>query len=208
MPSRLSTGVDVLDRELGGGVPAGTVVAYEAPPASQGELLLYELTRPRPTLYLSTNRTEQAVRDAFEATNAPTGDPEIGYVTGADALENARRAFRSVPQESTVIVDPADALERADRSRYENFLNELGNHMRNVGGIAVLHCLDADEDAPLRGTTEHMADVVFKLRLSEDNGDLETRLTVPKFRGGNTPDSSIKLNLGERVQVDTSRDIA
>lgn len=208
MPTRLSTGVDVLDRELGGGVPAGTVVAYEAPPASQGELLLYELTRPRPTLYLTTNRTEQAVRDAFEATNAPTGDPEIGYVPGADSLENARRAFRSVPPESTVIVDPADALERADRSRYENFLNELGNHMRNVGGVAVLHCLDTGHDTALRGTTEHMADVVFKLRVSEDNGDIETRLTVPKFRGGSAPDSSIKLNLGERVQVDTSRDIA
>ncbi len=208
MRERLSTGVDVLDRELGGGVPAGTVVAYEAPPASQGELLLYELTRPRPTLYLTTNRTEQAVRDAFEATDAPTGDPEVGYIPGADAIENARRAFRSVPPESTVIIDPADALERADRGRYENFLNELGNHMRNVGGIAVLHCLHTDEDPGLRGTTEHMADVVFRLRVEEDNDELETRLTVPKFRGGAALDSSIKLNLGERVQVDTSRDIA
>ncbi|CQH57833.1 uncharacterized protein HHUB_2611 [Halobacterium hubeiense] len=208
MRERLSTGVDVLDRELGGGVPAGTVVAYEAPPASQGELLLYELTRPRPTLYLTTNRTEQAVKDAFEATDAPTGDPEVGYIPGADAIENARRAFRSVPPESTVIIDPADALERADRGRYENFVNELGNHMRNVGGIAVLHCLDTDHDPELRGTTEHMADVVFKLRVEENNDEVETRLTVPKFRGGNALDSSIKLNLGERVQVDTSRDIA
>ncbi|MCD2203605.1 RAD55 family ATPase [Halobacterium sp. KA-6] len=208
MRERLSTGVDVLDRELGGGVPAGTVVAYEAPPASQGELLLYELTRPRPTLYLTTNRTEQAVRDAFEATDAPTGDPEVGYIPGADAIENARRAFRSVPPESTVIIDPADALERADRGRYENFVNELGNHMRNVGGIAVLHCLDTDHAPELRGTTEHMADVVFKLRVEETNDEVETRLTVPKFRGGNALDSSIKLNLGERVQVDTSRDIA
>jgi archaellum biogenesis ATPase FlaH len=208
MPERLSTGVDVLDRELGGGVPAGTVVAYEAPPASQGELLLYEITRPRPTLYLTTDRTEQAVRDAFEATNAPTGDPEFGYIPGADSLENARRAFRSVPEESTIIIDPADALERADRSRYENFLNELGNHMRNIGGIAVLHCMDTDHDPPLRGTTEHMADVVFDLSVTEQNSEVETRLSVPKFRGGSALDAPIKLNLGERVQVDTSRDIA
>jgi archaellum biogenesis ATPase FlaH len=208
MPERLSTGVDVLDRELGGGVPAGTVVAYEAPPASQGELLLYEITRPRPTLYLTTDRTEQAVRDAFEATNAPTGDPEFGYIPGADSLENARRAFRSVPEESTIIIDPADALERADRSRYENFLNELGNHMRNIGGIAVLHCMDTDHDPPLRGTTEHMADVVFDLTVTEQNSEVETRLSVPKFRGGSALDAPIKLNLGERVQVDTSRDIA
>jgi KaiC/GvpD/RAD55 family RecA-like ATPase len=208
MPERLSTGVDVLDRELGGGVPAGTVVAYEAPPASQGELLLYELTRPRPTLYLTTDRTEQAVRDAFEATNAPTGDPEFGYIPGADSLENARRAFRSVPEQSTVIIDPADALERADRSRYENFLNELGNHMRNVGGVAILHCLDTDHETPLRGTTQHMADVVFDLSVREEGGEVETRLSVPKFRGGSALEAPIKLNLAERVQVDTSRDIA
>ncbi|MFB6072423.1 MAG: RAD55 family ATPase [Halobacterium sp.] len=208
MAGRLSTGIDVLDREIGGGVPAGTVVAYEAPPASQGELLLYELTRPRPTLYLTTDRTEQAVRDAFEATTAPTGDPRFGYIPGADSLENARRAFRSVPEESTVIIDPVDALERADRSRYENFLNELGNHMRNVGGVAVLHCLDTDDDPGLRPTTEHMADVVFQLRVEEAGGEIESELTVPKFRGGTALDSPIKLNLRERVQVDTSRDIA
>lgn len=208
MAKRLSTGVDVLDRELGGGVPAGTVVAYEAPPASQGELLLYELTRPRPTLYLTTDRTEQAVRDAFAETDAPTGNPEIGYIPGADSLENARRAFRSVPEEATVVIDPADALERADRSRYENFLNELSNHMRNVGGVAVLHCLDSDHAPALRGTTEHMVDAVFRLRVEEAGGELESRLTVPKFRGGRALDTHVKLNLAERVQVDTSRDIA
>jgi len=208
MAGRLSTGIDVLDRELGGGVPAGTVVAYEAPPASQGELLLYELTRPRPTLYLTTDRTEQAVRDAFEETTAPTGDPQVGYIPGADSLENARRAFRSVPEESTVVIDPVDSLERADRSRYENFLNELGNHMRNVGGVAVLHCLDTDYTTELRGTTEHMVDVVFRLEVEEAGGEVESKLSVPKFRGGAALDAPIKLNLRERVQVDTSRDIA
>ncbi|WP_232685742.1 RAD55 family ATPase [Halobacterium zhouii] len=208
MASRLSTGVDVLDRELGGGVPAGTVVAYETPPASQGELLLYELTRPRPTLYLTTDRTKQAVRDAFEETNAPTGNPEIGYIKGADAIENARRAVRSVPEETTVVVDTADALERADRTRYENFLNELSNHMRNVGGVAVLHCLDTDHAPELRGTTEHMVDAVFRLSVEEAGGEIESRLTVPKFRGGRALDTPVKLNLTERVQVDTSRDIA
>jgi KaiC/GvpD/RAD55 family RecA-like ATPase len=208
MPSRLSTGVDVLDRELGGGVPGGTVVAYETPPASQGELLLYELTRPRPTLYLTTDRSKQAVRDAFEETNAPAGNPEIGYIKGADALENARHAVRSVPENTTVIVDTADALERADRTRYENFLNELGNHMRNVDGVAFLHCLDTDHAPALRGTTEHMVDAVFRLRVEEAGGEIESRLTVPKFRGGRALDTPVKLNLAERVQVDTSRDIA
>lgn len=208
MDGRLSTGVDVLDRELGGGLPAGSVVAFNAPPASQGELLLYELTVPRETLYLTTDRTEEAVRDAFEATLAPTGTPQIRYAAGDDPLDNARRAFRSAPDESTVIVDPNDALERTDRSRYEAFLNELSNHMQNTGSVAFLHCLAGEYTPALRDTTQHMADVVFDLRMDVSSSSVETRLTVPKLRGGRALLEPVKLDLQERVRVDTSRDIA
>ena len=44
MAGRLKTGIDVLDRKLNGGLPAGCIVALTASPSSQAELLLYELT--------------------------------------------------------------------------------------------------------------------------------------------------------------------
>lgn len=208
MDGRLSTGVDVLDRELGGGIPAGSVVAFHAPPASQGELLLYQITVPRPTLYLTTDRTEEAVRDSFKSTNAPTGDPQIHYAAGDDPLDSARRAFRAAPEEATVVIDPNDALERTDRSRYESFLNELSNHMHNTGSVAFLHCLTGEYTPALRDTTKHMADVIFDLKLDVTSSSVETRLTVPKLRGGRALVEPIKLDLQERVRVDTSRDIA
>lgn len=208
MNGRLSTGVNVLDRELGGGVPAGSVVAFNAPPASQAELLLYELTVPRQTLYLTTDRTEDAVRDAFRATAAPTGNPEIRYTAGDDPIDSARRAFRAAPEGTTVIIDPNDALERTDRSRYESFLNELSNHMHNTGGVSFLHCLTGEYTPALRDTTKHMADVIFDLSLDVTSSSVETRLTVPKLRGGRALLEPIKLDLQERVRVDTSRDIA
>jgi len=208
MPDRLSTGVEVLDRELAGGLPAGSVVAFQAPPTSQGELLLYQLTRPRPTLYLTTDRTETAVADAFRSTRAPTGKPDIRYVSGDDPIDAVRRAFRSVGEGMTVIVDPVDGLERTSRGRYETVLNELSNHMQNTGSIAVLHCLSGNHTPDLRETTQHMADVVLDLQSEIKSGVLETRLAVPKFRGGRVPPETIKLDLTERVRVDTSRDIA
>lgn len=208
MAERLSTGIDVLDRELNGGLPAGSVVAYHAPPASQGELLLYELTRPRPTLYLSTNRTEEVVADAFENTLAPTGDPDVAYISGDDPVDRARRAFRTAGEETTIIVDPVDALERCERTRYESFLNQLQNHLKNTGGVAILHCLEGEHTPELRATTNHMADAVLKLSVDVGPTEINTRLSVPKLRGGRAVDETIKLNLLERVQVDTSRDIA
>lgn len=206
--NRLSTGVEVLDREIAGGLPPGSVVAYQAPAASQGELLLYELTRPRPTLYLSTDRTEDAVKDAIQAANAPTGDPYVQLINGEDPVDAARRAFRQAFDDMTVIIDPVDSLERTDRARYETMLNELKTHMMNTGGVAFLHCLKGVGEPELRSSTQHIADVIFDLDMTVKAGELETRLSVLKYRGGRIPAEPIKLDLTERVRVDTSRDIA
>jgi len=208
MASKLSTGVEVLDRELDGGLPAGSVVAFQAPAASQGELLLYELTRPRSTLYLTSDRTEDAVADAIDATTAPTGDPEIRLVGGEDSIDRTRRAVREAFEEMTVIIDPIDPLERAERGRYEKLLNEIRNHMLNTGGIAFLHALQGPTPPPLRETTQHMADVVLNLDVQVKGSEIDSRLTVQKYRGGKIPGETIKLDLTERVRVDTSRDIA
>ncbi|MFB6353018.1 MAG: RAD55 family ATPase [Halobacteriales archaeon] len=206
--ARLPTGVEALDRQLEGGLLPGSVVAYLAPPASQSELLLMEMTSQRNSLYLSTARSEGAVREAFERTQAPTGDPVVQYVPADAPLDNARQLFRSVDGEANVIVDPMDTLERSDPARYQTFLNELQNHMGNTGSVAMLHCMSGDAEPELRGMTKHMADVVFDLEVVYDGAEVETRLAVPKFRGGNALEETIKLELAERVRVDTSRDIA
>ena len=206
--ARLPTGVEALDRQLEGGLLPGSVVAYLAPPASQSELLLMEMTNQRDTLYLSTTRTEGAVRDGFERCQAPVGDPVIRYVPADAPLDNARQMFLEIEGESNLIIDPVDTLERSDPTRYQKFLNELQNHMRNTGSVAILHCITGDSEPELRSMTEHMADVVFDLRVVYEGAEVETRLAIPKFRGGRSLDETIKLELSDRVQVDTSRDIA
>lgn len=208
MADRLPTGIDVLDRKLDGGLPAGSVLAYESPPASQGELLLYELAAPRDTLYLTTDRTESAVADAFDQTSVPTDEPDVRFLSGDAPLDNGRRLFRTMGEGETLVVDAVDALERTERTRYQTFLAELQNHMHNTGSVAVLHGLRGEHTTELRDTTLHMADVVFRLDTRISGGDVENTLAVPKFRGGHALDETIKLDLGDRVTIDTSRDIA
>ncbi|WP_257300653.1 transcriptional regulator [Haloarchaeobius sp. FL176] len=208
MAGRLETGIDVLDRKLNGGLPPGSIVAFTASPASQSELLLYELTAARGTLYLTTERSDQAVRDAIENTNAPVGSPTVRDISGSEPLDQANRLIRALPEGANLVIDTADVLERGDRNRYRSFMNELQTHMVNTGSIAFMHCLDGHHIPTNRDTTKHMADVVFALETQVRGAELENRLSVPKFRGGTALVETVKLELADEVAIDTSRDIA
>lgn len=208
MGRRLPTGIDVLDRKLEGGLPAGSVVALTASPASQSELLLYELAVPRGTLYLTTERSTEAVRDAFDRTTVPTGTPEVEGLAGEAPLDRATALSETLAEGSTLIVDPVDPLERQDSARYRRFVNGLRARLVDTESIAVLHCLAGHAPPEGRDLTEHMADVVFALDTRVSGESVENRLAVPKFRGGRALSETIKLELTERVRVDTSRDIA
>ncbi|AGB37380.1 RAD55 family ATPase [Natronococcus occultus] len=204
MADRLRTGIDVLDRKLGGGLPTGSLVAYTATPASQSELPLYELTAARETRYLSTERPARAVRDALERSPAAVGDPRIDVL---DDLEDATRAVDGLSDRAFLIVDPIDRLERNDVDAYVDFLATLKRRLLETDGAAVVHCLRGDAPAN-RTRTLHAADAVFELYTERAGGRLETTLTVPKFRDGGQPTGAITLELTGAVEIDTSRDIA
>jgi KaiC/GvpD/RAD55 family RecA-like ATPase len=211
MAELLRTGVEVLDRKLEGGIPAGSTVALCAQPASQAELFLYELTATRGTLYLSLNRTESAVATGIERAKTRTGDPTIRDITGDAPIENAAKLVTALPDSSNLIVDPIDVLEfdaKGDPPRFHNFMNTLQTHISNTGSLAVLHCLDGRSPPELRDHTEHMADVVFRLETERKGDQIENRLSVPKFRGGRPLNDVVKLELPDEVEIDTSRDIA
>jgi KaiC/GvpD/RAD55 family RecA-like ATPase len=205
---RLPTGITVLDRQLDGGIPAGSIVTFTASPVSQSELLLYELTATRGTLYLTTVRSDQAVKDALERTTTRTGSPTVRDIGGDAQLDHANRLIRALPSGANLIIDIADILERTPRARYRNFLNELQTQMVNTGGLAILHALDGRSVPENRDMSEHMADVIFDLETTISGSEIENRLAVPKFRGGRALDETIKLQLTEQVTIDTSRDIA
>ncbi|MFC7133980.1 MULTISPECIES: RAD55 family ATPase [Salinibaculum] len=209
MSNPLPTGIDVLDRKLGGGLPAGSMVALTAEPASQAELFLYELTATRGTLWLSLDRTAEAVRDSIENTPAKTGDPTVRHISGEAPLDNAGKLVSALPETSNLIVDPLDVLESQEPpSRFRSFMNDLQNHIFNTDSLGILHCLEGRSVPPLRDTTEHFADVVFHLQTDITGDEVENKLAIPKFRGGRAPSDTIKLDLVEEVSIDTSRDIA
>ena len=205
--ARLPTGISVLDREFGGGIPSGSVVVLKADPASQSELILDRFARVRECRYLTTVRSV----DAVEASLTPDG--EEGEITvrdagGDDPVATVLDAAAELPDGGAIVVDSVEPLETEDRGAYDEFLSELRRHVDEAGGIAVVHALKGDARDSNRVVTEQVADVVFDLRTTVTGTEIANRLVVPKFRGGAALEEPLKLTLTDSVSVDTSRDIA
>lgn len=210
MTDHLSTGLDALDRKCGDneGIPEGSLVAIEAAPGTQVESLVWTMMTVRPTVYVSTLREEAPLRDDLER-----AVPDTEYTVhraGIDTpIENTWNLLELVDQQVNVVVHPSTPLERTgDRDRYVKFLNWLKNHLVNTGSIGIFLAMGSSGRIEGRELTLSIADVVWEIDTRVEGGTVENHLYFKKFRGRAIPDETIKLDLGRRVRVDTSRDIA
>ena len=203
----LPTGISVLDRQFGGGLPSGSVVVLEADPDSQSELILNRFARIRRCRYVTTVRSAGSVEAALRV----DGDEDTA-VEAADVDDDLREVAPltdDFPDGGTLIVDSVEPLERAaSPSAYAEFLDGVRSRADDADGVAVLHALRGGEDARARRITEQVADVVFDLRTAVTGTEIANRLVVAKFRGGAALEEPLKLKLTDEVAVDTSRDIA
>ena len=203
----LPTGISVLDRQFGGGLPSGSVVVLKANPDSQSELILDRFARVRRCRYLTTVRSA----DAVEAALSGDGDEETTVEATEEVgdLDEAAALTGDLPEDGTLIVDSVEPLEDdASPAAYAEFLDGLRSRVDDAGGVALLHALRGGEDPRTRRITEQVADVVFDLRTTVTGTEIANRLVVPKFRGGAALEEPLKLKLTDEVAVDTSRDIA
>lgn len=208
MDGGFTTGIRPLDRQLDGGVPPGSIILFTAPPASQSEQFLYKFSTPRKTLYSTTIRSRESIRDAIFRSPIQVGDePEIEAHTDSQ-INQVKDALRRLEAESTLIVDTIDPLEHNDRSDYLYFLNDVQNELQNTNSIVILHAMKGEATSENRDVSKQMADVVFDLTQFVDGDEMVTKLTIPKYRGGSIPSEPIKLDLTEGITIDTSRDIA
>lgn len=205
MTNRLSTGSEVLDRQLEGGLPPGTLVALTAPPDTQSELFLQALAGERQTVYLSPVRPADEVTETLDL---PHSELTVLQKEPETILTEPEESFKQIDAHSNIIIDPMNGFETGQRRQYIDFLNALKEHLRTTESVALLHCIDAETNPTLRSLTLNRADLVWRLQLSVTTLTVDTRLIISKFRDGKALREPIKLRLTDSVQIDTSRDIA
>lgn len=203
----LKTGIDTLDRKLGGGIPFGTVTALSASPASQSELLLYELADTRETVYLSTIRTGDAIVDTLDGRAVDTGTVEAIRLDTDEPVDHAQTVLADLGDGVNLVVDPVDVLEGAGDGQYRQLLADLKQRVTGTSSVVVLHCLTDGETPTRRRDTLHVADLVFDLATEIRGDSVTNRMAVPKFRTGQSIEDVIKLDLTSEVEVDTTRNI-
>lgn len=203
--NRLSTGITDLDRDLHGGVPAGTLLVIRTDPATQGELLLKQLTNQRSTLYISTLRTEPDIRGWLDEN---THQNRIEYTAMDTPIEVVKDNISMVSKQVNIIIDPVNPLEDENYTQYVSMLQSVKTHLENTGSIGVLHILKTESAPENRSHTLAMADMVWDITQERNGSQLETRLMVKKCRSGVLPEDIAKIDLQDRVRIDTSRDIA
>ena len=211
----LSTGIEPLDRYLGGGIPPGRIVAFLSPAQTQGELLLKHIVAQPDSLYLSSLRprweVEESVRDfvqrvgEFESNRV---DTRVERLEPPNTLQEAGDRIDRLGDRSVLVIDSMEELETDPRDEYAGFLRHVKRRLWDTGSIGLLHCVALDDPPANRPVTLQLADIVLELRRSVQPGGVNYLLVVSKFRGGRALTEPVKLELTETVRIDTSRDIA
>lgn len=233
--STLSTGIRSLDRRLGGGFHAGSLVTLVTPPAAQSHAILRELIDERPTVYLTTlrsatsvegeldrsatNGTQLTVRAVGEAASRPSaklqqfaGSAVYGVETSDrdSLLDDVSEIVEQIDGVANVIVDPANPLERVDsRSAYQELLRRLGTVLTDTGGLGLLHCPSMDDPPAFRETTLTVSDAVWELDVVSERRDrLDLHTRIPKNHRGNAILENVSLLVrDDSVGTDDSRSI-
>lgn len=213
---RLTTGIDILDRQLLGGVPRGRMVALIAPPDTQSELLVKRMVAERRTLYLTTLRpkweVEEELRDHLQAADlekSTANQIDVLEVSPSNLLDDPKPVLDKIADQSNFVIDAVNELEQQNSTAYGRFLNAAKRRLWETGSIGLCYGIEVKEEPPAgRSITLRLADLIWQLQMSVNSQSIEHMLIISKFRGGRALTEPTKLVLTDEVQVDTSRDIA
>jgi len=210
-PNKLSTGIEILDNPeyFDGGFAKGSVVTLVADPIATAELFMFDLAKTRKTTYFTTGRSEESVEMSLDLMGRSKENLEVVDLFSADDVyKTAVNALRNVGREENIIFDNFSDVVQHDR--YDDILNETYRISHATDSITYLFMVK-ESDASLtyeEGRVPYASDVVMKMMTGIEGEKVENRLAVSKMRGQTPPPKTVKLNIGEEIEVDTSRDIA
>lgn len=205
-----ATGIGELDRKLGGGIPAGTLVAVEAPPRAQREPLLCAGADHRATMYFTTIKSRTAVRKQFERAATDGNLHTITEIRPESATGTIPERLDDLGEGRDFVVDVVDPVEEAvDPRTYGDFMNDLTERLTDTDSVGYLHAYRGDRRSRQRQVTLDVADFVWRLEPVETREAIEYVLKIPKTNGLglSSKDRRLEIQIGSDVDIDQTRNI-
>ncbi|MEM2933687.1 MAG: RAD55 family ATPase [Halobacteria archaeon] len=226
-----STGIEILDKNLGGGIPSGSIVYFTSDPKSMSEVFLFHFTTPRITYYFATDRRPKYIEEDirrldFDASNIRFIDIYKMYYEDAaslglerenidnyilEFLENELQSlYLNGEKDFTCIIDSFSFfLElNINFNRIKSTINLIYEVIKNTESICYLYILKGVHDQKIENLLLNISDVVFDIEIEKKGEKIANKLSIPKIRGTIPTTDFIKFKIAEGVIIDTSRDIA
>ncbi len=229
-----STGIEVLDRTLGGGLPSGSVTYIYADAKSMAEVFLYQFTQARKTYYFSNERRPQYVLHDIGNFGFKTSDivfvdiySEYYFTAHGEMVDNVgnefvdakivefteynlKRILAEGEEDINIIFDTFSFYLnlKVNPGLIKRLINIIYETTKNLNCLSFLYGLKDSHQKNLENEILKSCDVIFDVELEKTSDKISNRLSIPKLRGRTPTIEMIRFKVGDGVQIDTTKDIA
>lgn len=206
---RVTTGIPFLDQLLGGGFPAKSVVCFRMDPTVGADVFLYQFATARRCHYVTPAKRA----DDIQRTMTDFGmDPvNVVFLTGDEAKYLLPRHLQKIREEreANLVLDPFSFYVNTSKNpeKVRKLLELLRDVVSQTGGVALLALFTGTHMKELENVVFNFCDAIVEVESHTAGERQETVLSIPKIRG-TTPLSRVKVVIGEKIKIDTSREIA
>ncbi len=229
-----TTGITILDRTLGGGLPSGSVTYIYADAKSMAEVFLYQFTQARKTYYFSNERRPQYVLHDIGNFGFKTSDivfvdiySEYYFTAHGEMVDNVGNEFvdakivefteynlkKILAEEEEDINIIFDTFSfylnlKVNPGLIKRLINIIYETTKNLNCLSFLYGLKDSHQKNLENEILKSCDVIFDVELERTADKISNRLSIPKIRGRIPTIEMIRFKVGDGVQIDTTKDIA
>ncbi|MBO8178901.1 MAG: hypothetical protein H0Z19_00225 [Archaeoglobus sp.] len=222
----VKTGILPLDTQLGGGMPAGSVVSVFEEPGAGADVLSYHFTvegakQGENVFYLATDDSSEEIREYinlyFDLDEAVWENITLLSLNTSVLSEEGEKDAKDFLKKT--IYDPIGGIktilshEEFERVVFNNFtyflvnypiedvislIDVLSNYAKKNQSVVMLLVTKGMFDSRTETTLKHYSDGVIELTLREVENEVQRRLKVVKFKGILVPKAILRYELTDK----------
>jgi KaiC/GvpD/RAD55 family RecA-like ATPase len=130
--------------------------------------------------------------------------------TETEVLYFMDKSLKTVQKNTNIVVDTFSFFLEISESKEKvrQLLNLLYETTNKMECVTMLYLLKDTHPKEMEKIILNTCDTVFELETRMAGSEIETAIAIPKTRGVASPNKRVRVIIGERVTIDTSREIA